>query len=45
MGTDLKYRERMGQLLPEEVAIYSEGQTDARSRLGKSWCPVTVRRL
>jgi LDH2 family malate/lactate/ureidoglycolate dehydrogenase len=23
----------------------SRGQTDTRSRLGKSWCPVTVRRL
>jgi LDH2 family malate/lactate/ureidoglycolate dehydrogenase len=26
MGTDLMYRERMGQLLPEGVAIDSEGQ-------------------
>jgi LDH2 family malate/lactate/ureidoglycolate dehydrogenase len=26
MGTDLTYRERMGQLLPEEVAIDSEGK-------------------
>ena len=26
MGTDLTYRERMGQLLPEGVAIDSEGQ-------------------
>jgi LDH2 family malate/lactate/ureidoglycolate dehydrogenase len=26
MGTDLMYRERMGQLLPDEVAIDSEGK-------------------
>jgi LDH2 family malate/lactate/ureidoglycolate dehydrogenase len=32
MGTDLAYRERMGQLLPEGVAIDSEGQATCDPR-------------
>ena len=45
MGPDLTYRERMGQMLPEGVAIDFRRPTDMQSNPGESWCPATVRRL
>src|SRR5262249_13462846 len=36
MGTDLAYRERMGQLLPEGVAIDSEGQPTSDPTLARA---------
>jgi LDH2 family malate/lactate/ureidoglycolate dehydrogenase len=36
MGTDLSYRERMGQMLPEGVAIDSEGQPTRNPTLARA---------
>ena len=36
MGTDLAYRERMGQMLPEGVAIDSEGQPTRNPTLARA---------
>jgi LDH2 family malate/lactate/ureidoglycolate dehydrogenase len=36
MGTDLTYRERMGQMLPEGVAIDSEGQPTRNPNLARA---------
>jgi LDH2 family malate/lactate/ureidoglycolate dehydrogenase len=36
MGTELQYRERMGQLLPEGVAIDAEGQPTRDPRLARA---------